>query len=177
MADHHKARDDAFKAPEPSELGRMLPSFKVTQLLAKRAGSAVYVARQKSLDRNVAIKVMPGREGPERTRFEKEARAMAKLRHPNLIGVHDFGEVDGFLYLVMDFVDGKSLRRSTRGEAIDQETALKLILAICEGLAHAHQAGVVHQAIKPDNILIGSDLEPRVGDFGLPHHGLSLIHI
>ena len=173
MADHHKAPYDAFKAPEPSELGRMLPSFRVTQLLAKRAGSAVYVARQKSLDRNVAIKVMPGREGPERTRFEKEARAMAKLRHPNLIGVHDFGEVDGFLYLVMDFVDGKSLRRSTRGEAIDQETALKLILAICEGLAHAHQAGVVHQAIKPDNILIGSDLEPRVGDFGLPHHGRS----
>ena len=171
MADHNQTSDDAFKAPEPAELSRMLPSFKVTQLLASGASSAVYVARQKSLDRNVAIKVMPGREGPARSRFEKEARAMAKLRHPNLIGVHDFGEADGFLYLVMDFVDGKSLRRSTRGEAIDQKTALKLILSICEGLAHAHKAGIIHQAIKPDNILIGSNLEPRVGDFGLPHHG------
>jgi len=171
MADHHKVSDDAFKAPEPAELSRMLPSFKVTQLLSSGVSGAVYVARQKSLDRNVAIKIMPGSEGPQRRRFEKEARAMAKLRHPNLIGVHDFGETDGFLYLVMDFVDGKSLRRSTRGEAIDQETALKLILAICEGLAHAHQAGIIHQAIKPDNILIGSNLEPRIGDFGLPHHG------
>ncbi len=171
MADHNKKRDDAFKAPEPAELSRMLPSFKVTQLLSSGVSSAVYVARQKSLDRNVAIKVMRGRKGPARNRFEKEARAMAKLRHPNLIGVHDFGEADGFMYLVMDFVDGKSLRRSTRGEAIDQKTALELILSICEGLAHAHQAGIIHQAIKPDNILIGSNLEPRIGDFGLPHHG------
>lgn len=171
MADKHRASDGSFKAPQPEELSSLLSSFTVKQLLACTRNSAVYLARQKSLDRDVAIKVMPGNQGARRTRFEKEARAMAKLRHPNLIGVHDFGETGGYLYLVMDFVDGKSLRRSTKGEAIDQETALKLILAICEGLAHAHEAGIVHRAIKPDNILIGSNLEPRIGDFGLAHQG------
>jgi len=131
---------------------------------------AVYRARQISLDRDVAIKVLP-RNLTQLEEFEKsfraEAQAMARLHHPNLIGVHDFGEVDGFLYLIMDFVNGKSLFHSAHGKAIDQEEAIRLVHGICEGVAHAHEEGIIHRDIKPANVLLDPNKQPRIGDFGL----------
>lgn len=164
------ASTNDFAAPDPAELNKLLPAYEVKQLIATGGMGAVYLARQKSLDRNIAIKVLPREFGADptfRASFESEAKAMAKLRHPNLIGVHDFGEVEGYLYLTMDFVDGKSLFHSARGKAIAQKTSARVVCSICEGLAHAHEAGIVHRDIKPANILIGSDKEPRIGDFGL----------
>jgi len=173
MADQHRAADDAFGTPKPEELNALLPAYEVKQLVARGSMGAVYLARQKSLDRDIALKVLPrkfGRDPVFRDSFEEEARTMARLRHPNLIGVHDFGEIKGYLYLIMDFVDGKSLRNSTRGRAIAQKTAAQVVLSICEGLAQAHKAGIAHRNLKPSNILIGSNRKPRIGDFGLVGH-------
>ena len=173
MADRHKAADDAFGTPKPKELNALLPAYEVKQRIARGSMGAVYLARQKSLDRDIAIKVLPRKFGTDptfRAQFEKEAKTMARLRHPNVIGVHDFGEIEGYLYLTMDFVDGKSLYHSTRGRAIAQKTAARVVLSICEGLAQAHEAGIAHRDLKPSNILIGSNREPRIGDFGLVGH-------
>ncbi|MBJ06574.1 MAG: hypothetical protein CMO40_05565 [Verrucomicrobiaceae bacterium] len=170
MANQDRPTTDGFKAPDPEELNSLLPAYEVMQLVAFGGTGAIYLARQKSLDRNIALKVLPrefGKDSVFRERFEAEAKAMARLRHPNLIGVHDFGEAGGYLYLTMDFVDGKSLSHSARGKAIAQLTAAHVVLGICEGLSHAHKAGIVHRDIKPANILIGSDRKPRIGDFGL----------
>ena len=152
MANHDRANTDGFKAPEPGELNSLLPAYEVKQLIACGGMGAVYLARQKSLDRSIALKVLPrefGKDDVFRKRFAAEAKAMARLRHPNLIGVHDFGEAGGYLYLTMDFVDGKSLFHSARGKAIAQRTAARVVLGICEGLAHAHKAGIIHRDIKP----------------------------
>ena len=159
-----------FQAPETSELCELLPAYDVTTFIAKGGMGAVYRASQKSLDRDVAIKILPREFGEDeefRKRFEAEAKAMAKLNHPNLIGVYDFGEVDDMPYIVMEYVDGKSLHHSAHGKAIDQQEACRLALGICEGLAHAHEADILHRDIKPANILLDPKKNAKIGDFGL----------
>ena len=109
----NKSPEGGFEAPDPAELDALLPSYKVKLLIACGGMGAVYLARQVSLERNVAIKVLPREfvKDPDfRASFEAEAKAMARLQHPNLIRVHDFGEVGGFLYLIMDYLDGGDLR-------------------------------------------------------------------
>ena len=131
---------------------------------------AVYKATQDSLERPVAIKILP----PElnhsesfRLSFEKEAKLMAKVNHPNLIGVYDFGEVDGMLYIVMEYVDGSSLFEHVNNATLDPVEALEVIRDICLGLGNAHEAGILHRDIKPANIFITSSGTPKIGDFGL----------
>ena len=159
-----------FEAPTPEELHELLPSYDVLAFIAKGGMGAVYKAHQKSLERNVAIKILPREFGEDmefRKRFEDEAKAMAKLNHPNLISVYDFGEVDHMLYIVMEFVDGKSLHHSAHGKAIEQNEVARLVTGICEGLAHAHEAGILHRDIKPANILLDGKKRSKIGDFGL----------
>ncbi len=159
-----------FKAPTTEELQQLLPAYDVLSFIAKGGMGAVYKAHQKSLERNVAIKILPREFGEDhgfRRRFEDEAKAMAKLNHPNLISVYDFGEVDHMLYIVMEFVDGKSFHESFHGRAIAEKEVAHLVAGICEGLAHAHEAGILHRDIKPANILLDSKNRPKIGDFGL----------
>lgn len=92
---------------------------------------------------------------------------MARLGHTNLIKVFDFGDVDGLLYIVMEYVPGKSLHHSAHGKAIDPKQAVEIIIATCRGISHAHENGIVHRDIKPGNILLTPEREPKVGDFGL----------
>ncbi|MFM2171396.1 MAG: hypothetical protein RI957_1625 [Verrucomicrobiota bacterium] len=131
---------------------------------------AVYLAKQVSLDREVAVKVLP-RElsaDPEfRASFQTEARAMAKLNHPNLISIYDSGDVDGMLYITMEYVPGKSLYHSAWNKKVDPAEAGRIIIAVCEGLSHAHENGIIHRDIKPANILLTPKIEPKIGDFGL----------
>lgn len=159
-----------FVAPPLEELDHLLDGYHFESFIAKGGMGAVYLARQTSLDREVAVKVLP-RELSEDEEFIKsfqtEAKLMAKLNHPNLIGIYDFGSIDGMLYIIMEFVKGKSLHHSAHGKAINQETAVEIISAVCAGLDHAHEAGILHRDIKPANILLGKNAIPKIGDFGL----------
>ena len=166
----HDPQPDSFTPPEPAELDALLEGYEVSALLACGGMGAVYRARQKSLDRDVAIKILPrelGEDAEFRSRFRAEAKAMARLRHPNLIAVHDFGQAGPYLFLVMDYVNGKSLFDSANGIAIEGRAAARIIHAICKGVAHAHDEGIIHRDLKPANILLDRKKQPRIGDFGL----------
>ena len=159
-----------FVAPEPEEIAELLPNFEVLSFIAQGGMGAVYLAKQKSLDREVAIKILPRNFGEDlefRTSFESEAKSMAKLNHPNLIGIYDFGEIDGMLYIVMEMVHGSSLYHASYGKTIDQVEAGRIICEICHGLENAHQQGILHRDIKPANILLNDQLSAKIGDFGL----------
>lgn len=159
-----------FALPEISSLAELLPGYEFDCLIAQGGMGAVYKARQRSLDRDVAIKVLPRELGDDplfRSSFQSEARAMARLAHPNLIRIYDSGNLDGLLYIVMEYVPGKSLFHSAHGKAIDPKQAVEIVLAACLGLGHAHGNGIIHRDIKPANILLTPKREPKIGDFGL----------
>ena len=159
-----------FDPPDLSELSKLFDGYEVISLIATGGMGAVYKASQVSLDRDVAIKLLPvefGKDPSFRNQFEAEARSMAKLNHDNLIGIYDFGEADGMPYIVMELVAGKSLYHSSYGKAIDETTAVQLVIGICRGLAHAHEANIIHRDIKPANILLDPNAKPKIGDFGL----------
>ncbi len=159
-----------FVAPEPSELAPLFPAYEIHDLIATGGMGAVYSATQKSLDRTVALKILPmdfSEDAEFCAGFEAEAKAMARLNHRNLIAVYDFGEVKGMLFIVMEFVPGKSIFHSAHGMAIDPTEVIRLVTGICNGLGHAHENGILHRDIKPSNILLTLQAEPKIGDFGL----------
>lgn len=159
-----------FEAPALELLSGLLPAYEFDFLIARGGMGAVYKARQLSLDRDVAIKILPPKLGGDllfRESFETEAKAMARLSHNNLIKVFNFGEADGLLYIVMEYVHGSSLHNSAVGKKIDPHQAVEIVLGICCGLAHAHENGIVHRDIKPANIFLNQKCEPKIGDFGL----------
>jgi len=159
-----------FEAPSLEEVVALFPSYEVHGLIACGGMGAVYHATQRSLDRGVAIKILPrefSQDAEFQAGFEAEAKAMAKLNHPNLIGVYDFGDVDGMLYIVMEYVAGNSLYEAADGQAVDQTVALKIVIDTCHGLTHAHEAQILHRDIKPSNILLDANFTPKIGDFGL----------
>ncbi|MBU6410982.1 MAG: serine/threonine protein kinase, partial [Verrucomicrobia bacterium] len=100
-------------------------------------------------------------------RFLREAKTLAKLNHPNIVTVHDFGQVDGYFYLVMEFVDGVNLRELLRGGRLSPKEALAIVPAICEALQYAHDRGIVHRDIKPENILLDKEGKVKIADFGI----------
>jgi len=159
-----------FEAPPLETLNALLPAYSFEQLIAQGGMGAVYKARQKSLDRDVAVKILPpvfSADATFRKSFETEARAMARMNHPNLISVIDSGDLGDMLYIVMEYVPGKSLYHSAYGMQVDPPQAVELVMGICQGLAHAHDNGILHRDIKPANILLTTKAEPKIGDFGL----------
>ncbi|MEO5916861.1 MAG: protein kinase [Luteolibacter sp.] len=159
-----------FVAPDPADLAPLFPGYEIQGLIATGGMGAVYCAVQKSLDRAVALKILPrelSKDAAFCAGFEAEAKAMARLNHPNLIGVYDFGEVNGMLYIIMEYVPGKSIYHSAYGKSIDQKEVIRLVTGVCNGLAHAHENGIIHRDIKPSNILLDLNAEPKIGDFGL----------
>ncbi|MCX6877065.1 MAG: serine/threonine-protein kinase [Verrucomicrobia bacterium] len=159
-----------FEAPDAIRLASLFPGYEIDCLIATGGMGAVYRAVQLSLDRPVAIKILPREFGEDesfRASFEAEAKAMARLNHPNLIGVYDFGEVAGMLFIVMEFVPGKTLFHSAHGIAIAPDEAARIVTDVCLGLAHAHEHGILHRDIKPGNILLDQHARPKIGDFGL----------
>lgn len=159
-----------FEIEEIVSLGNLMPAYEFDHLIALGSMGAVYKARQRSLDRDVAIKILRRELGDDplfRSSFEAEAKAMARLTHPNLIRIYDSGDMDGLLYIVMEYVHGKSLHHSAHGKAIDSVQAVEIVIAVSRGLAHAHENGIIHRDIKPANILLTPKLEPKIGDFGL----------
>jgi hypothetical protein len=159
-----------FQAPSLQEVAGLFPNYDIYSLIACGGMGAVYHANQRSLDRDVAIKILPrefSQDKDFRVSFAAEAKSMAKLNHTNLIGVYDFGDVGGLLYIVMEYVPGSSLYSVSHGRVVHQEDALKMVISVCRGLAHAHEYGILHRDIKPSNILIDYAANPKIGDFGL----------
>ncbi len=171
-----------FEAPSFQQFAELLPAYDFDYLIAQNEMGAVYKARQRSLDRDVAIKILPAEFGDDpffRKSFESEAKAMARLSHNNLIKVFDCGDAGGLLYIVMEYVHGSSLYKSAAGEKIDAVQAVDIVLSVCHGLAHAHANGIIHRDIRPSNILLNQKCEPKIGDFGLArtacHHAGELV--
>ncbi len=146
------------------------PHLEILEPLGAGGMGVVYKARQKRLDRWVALKVMAPRVANDPAfaeRFSREARALAKLSHPNIVLVHDFGDVDGLFYLMMEFVAGTNLREAIQKQVLTPSEALLVVPQICEGLQYAHEQGVVHRDIKPENILLDETGKVKIADFGL----------
>jgi hypothetical protein len=147
--------------------------FKIVRLLGQGAMGEVYLARDTALDREVAVKTirLGTSFGSEATaRFEREARAAGSLNHPNVVTVFEFGEDDGVYFLAMEYIEGEDLEALIRRQALLMPELLALLAQACEGLAYAHERGVVHRDIKPANILVGRSGKRRVAklmDFGL----------
>jgi predicted Ser/Thr protein kinase len=151
-------------------MGKHFPQFELLELLGQGGMGFVYKAKQRSLDRLVALKVLPpesAREAGFAERFSREARTLARLQHPNIVGVHDFGAADGLYYLVMEFVDGANLRQAMRAGRLSPREALAVVPQVCDALQYAHDQGVVHRDIKPENILLDRAGRVRIADFGL----------
>ena len=131
---------------------------------------AVYLANQTSLERQVAIKILPREFGEDpgfREAFQAEAKAMAKINHPNLISIYDFGDMDGMLYIVMEYASGSSLFHLNEAETLEHEYVAQVGSEIALGLAAAHDVGILHRDIKPSNILLNHKREAKISDFGL----------
>jgi tRNA A-37 threonylcarbamoyl transferase component Bud32 len=161
---------DRLPAAPPSELATKFAGLEILELLGQGGMGAVYKARQTKLDRLVAVKVLPpewGKEPAFAERFAREAKALARLGHPNIVAVHDFGESDGLYYLVMEYVDGANLRNILQAGRLEPGEALAIIPQICEALHYAHGEGIVHRDIKPENILLDSKGRVKIADFGL----------
>src|SRR5262245_47204238 len=130
----------------------------------------VYRARDTKLGRDVAVKVLPATlsASPDAlARFEREARAIAALSHPNILAIHDFGSDSGVAYAVMELLDGESLRQRLTGGALRPLKAIEYGIQIARGLAAAHARGIVHRDLKPENIWVTRDGHLKILDFGL----------
>lgn len=164
------ARSLRFTAPPPGELDQLFPQLEVLGLLGQGGMGAVYQARQPTLDRLVALKILPAEVGHDPAfaeRFAREARALARLSHPNIVAIYDFGQLDGLYYFVMEYVDGLSLRQLVESRQLSPTQALALVPQICEALQFAHDEGIVHRDVKPENILLDKRGRVKIADFGL----------
>jgi len=150
---------------------QQIPGFQMLERLGSGAMATVFKARQLSLDRKVAIKVLPRRlsENAEYVeRFYQEGRAAAKLNHPNIVQAIDVGEAGGLHYFVMEYVEGSTVYHAiSEGEPYGEAESLDIIIQIAEALAHAHERGLIHRDVKPKNIMISKDGEAKLADMGL----------
>ncbi len=151
----------------------MLPQYDQWEMIGCGGMGAVYKARQISLDRLVAIKVLPPQVAEDEAeyieRFRNEARTMARMNHPAIVAVYDFGETrDELLYIVMEYIDGTDVSKMILAQGkLPVEHAMAITAHVCDALAYAHEHGVVHRDIKPANILINMEGAVKVADFGL----------
>ena len=156
--------------PPVDEIARHFPQLEILESLGRGGMGVVYKARQPRLNRFVALKILAREKEKDQRfadRFTREAQALARLNHPNIVTVYDFGETDGLYYLLMEFVDGMNLRQLLQTRKLAPEEALTIVPPICEALQYAHQQGIVHRDIKPENILMDKQGRVKIADFGI----------
>jgi len=166
------ASSNAQKPAPPSiaEVAAAFPQLEILELIGQGGMGFVFKARQSKLERLVALKILPPALAADPAfaeRFTREGRALARLNHPNIVTIHDFGQAGGFFYLLMEFVDGVNLREAMRAGRFTPAQALAIVPKICEALQYAHDEGVLHRDIKPGNILIDTKGRIKIADFGV----------
>jgi serine/threonine-protein kinase len=164
------AADSVFDARGDSLVGKSLGRYQILALLGRGGMGEVYRAKDATLGRDVAIKVLPADYAcdPEKLqRFEQEARAASALNHPNIITIHEIGRADGIHFIVSEFIEGETLRRRGAREQLALDDILDLAIQIVGALNAAHEAGILHRDIKPENIMVRPDGLAKVLDFGL----------
>lgn len=153
------------RGEKPIELGSFVAHFQLRRVLGRGASGMVMLARDSKLHRSVALKLFAA--GRHAERFLVEARTIARLDHPNIVKLWDYGEADGRLYLALEYVEGVTLEERMQGEEVSPEESFRVLRAIADALEHAHASGVVHCDLKPGNVMIGRDGRVRVVDFGI----------
>jgi serine/threonine protein kinase len=159
-----------FVPPSLDDLAKIFPQLVIIEQIGIGGMGVVYKARQPELDRFVALKILIPKDPQDpgfAERFSREARALARLTHPNIVAVYDFGRVDALHYFLMEYVDGPNLRDVEKAGEMTPREALQIIPQVCEALQFAHGAGVVHRDIKPENILLDRKGRVKIADFGL----------
>ena len=149
----------------PARIGR----YRVLGVLGQGAMGVVYRARDDSLDRDVALKLMRGAGGAEdRARFLREARAAARLQHPNIVTIYEADEHDGEPFIAMELLEGTDLQRAIEaGLRPDPKVTLPIVLQLLAGLGHAHEHGIVHRDVKPSNVFRPRGRPAKIMDFGV----------
>ena len=188
-------RRSSWEPPSVEDLQQALPQYEITAFIARGGMGAVYKGTQKALQRTVAIKVLPhdvdDGDGQFATRFKREAKALARLTHPNIVAIYEAGETRsdvpvatlnengdgnvaapraarGLLYIVMEFIDGTDVARLIVSEGfVKPQRAIQITSAVCEALAVAHEEGIIHRDIKPSNVMLDGKGRVKVVDFGL----------
>ena len=159
--------------PLPEAMASHFPNYEILRILGRGGMGAVYLARQTSLNRLVAIKILPAElddgENNFTQRFKNEAQAMAQLSHPGIVAVYDFGQTtSGLLYIVMEYIDGTDVALMVERQGrLPSAHAMAITAHVCDALAYSHGKGIIHRDIKPSNIMIGYDGVVKVADFGL----------
>lgn len=166
----------AMPAPQPELLARAFPHLQIIEPLGAGGMGRVYKVRQIQMDRLAALKVLPPELAGDPAwveRFHREARALARLNHPHIVQLYDFGESEvrvdtlRFAYLLMEYVDGVNLRQAMKQGGLTAQEALLMVPKLCDALHYAHERGVLHRDLKPENILLDSQGAIKIADFGL----------
>lgn len=151
-------------------VGKILSHYRIKALIGSSGMGEVYRATDTRLDRDVAVKILPGHlaDDDEALRhFEREAKAIASLSHPNIHAIYDFGSENGVSYAVMELLEGHSLRDNLQAGALGWREAASIGVSLCEGLAAAHDQGIIHRDLKPENIFQTTDWQMKILDFGI----------
>ncbi len=154
--------------------GSRLGSYEIVAPLGAGGMGEVYRARDTRLDRMVAVKVLPSHLTDDRdalTRFEREAKTVAALSHPNILAIFDFGRSDGTAFAVTELLEGETLRQRLNNGAVPQRRAIEIAVQLARGLAAAHEKGIVHRDLKPENVVLTTDGHVKILDFGLAKVG------
>jgi serine/threonine protein kinase len=159
-----------FVPPSPEVLQACLQQYEVHSLIAVGGMGAVYAGVQKDLDRPVAIKILPpdaARDGESIERFRTEAKAMARLTHPHIPAVFDFGVIDEYCLLIMELIEGENVFTLLQRKELTPSRALRIFSEVCDAIHFAHSRGIVHGDLKPGNILLNAEGHAKLADFGL----------
>jgi serine/threonine protein kinase len=156
--------------PEQPAVAAAFPQLEVLELIGRGGMGAVFKVRQPKLNRHAALKILPQSLAGDPAfagRFEQEAQLLARLSHPNITAVYDYGQAGEFFYLLMEFVDGVNLRKAMQASRFTPAQALAIVPKICDALQYAHEEGVLHRDIKPENILLDAKGRVKLADFGI----------
>ena len=170
ISDTHESSFDETRSFKVLSPGTVISHYKITEKIGEGGMGVVYKATDTKLDRTVALKFLPPRllcDSEARERFEHEAKAASALNHPNIATIHEIDEVEGRCFIAMEYLEGGSLKGLLKAKDLSVTEILDLAIQIGEGLSAAHESGVVHRDVKPDNIMLTARGRPKIMDFGL----------